>query len=260
MSDDIQLPIPTNGNAAELMPVVDPDYLADMQAKLDAGEITQRQWDGLIRHFEETAFAPVQPAILCEDTDCTYIKACPLKRNDIPRPLGKPCPIEETARRIWFEHQRQIVMNLGHEALPSVDLGISCDLVSVMMQIQRVQWEMVKNPAVAERIIKGYDKDGEPLVDVKMSPLFYTLKALQKMKKDLLESQILTREARAKDTTQRSEELATLLSRAESLVSKLNSGDAPKNADGTPIPFKDRLKMLADPEPKTVEPIESDED
>jgi hypothetical protein len=227
----------------------DPAWLAELQQKLDTGELTKEQWAALQTHFRQNAFAPIQPSIVCKDSACPYFQACPLQRNQIPRPVDKPCPIEETARAIWAEAYTAEVRGLEGEHFLA-DVGAACDLINVLLHVQRVQWELVKNPEVAERTIVGFDKDGEVIVDIKMNPLYFTLRALLRTKKEIQESLVMTREARAKDTSRKTQDMAQLLSQARGMVDKMKGAQV-TGPDGSPLPLTTVLARLTKPEQPT---------
>ncbi|NIV35177.1 MAG: hypothetical protein GWN58_38710, partial [Anaerolineae bacterium] len=96
MSD--QVPASMSGPPEELQ-AADPDWLA----QLERDGLTEAQVEAIQRHFKENYAAPLQPSIRCQDQDCEFFSACPLVRAKIPRPLGKPCPIEEASRQHWFQ-------------------------------------------------------------------------------------------------------------------------------------------------------------
>jgi hypothetical protein len=235
MSD--QVPVSLSGPPAELKG--DPAWLA----KLEQDGMTEDQIAALQKHFHENFAAPLQPSIRCQDQECHYFSSCPLVLAKIERPLGRPCPIEETARERWFQLYAQEVGEAA-DGYVGIDLGAACDLVNTLMQMQRIQWEMADMPNVVERVIQGHDKDGNPIVQLKMNPLQFAHRSAVQTKLKIEESLILTRESRAKDKSRATQDMAQLMSQVRAVAERVNQLPETRNADGSPIPIAERLANL----------------
>jgi hypothetical protein len=192
-------------------------YLQKLQA---GGALTADQWAELTQYFEESASAPVQQSIICKDAECVYYTSCPLVRASIPRPFGDPCVIEETVKRNW---QELYFADLGkaEDGFAAVDRGLIIDLVNTMLDIKRAQDELVDQPAVAERVLKGFDKDNNAIVELRMNPVHFYLANARKLKAKLLDIQVATREARAKDKTRKTESAAQFMTELNELVNDM---------------------------------------
>ncbi|NIN65695.1 MAG: hypothetical protein GTO63_13575 [Anaerolineae bacterium] len=194
----------------------DGDVMSGKRAWLDKmkddGTISTEQVEAVVEFFEKSQASPMQQSILCEDLGCPYLKACPLYRNKIPRPTGKPCPIEETFKEMWYTRLAEEI-GVHPDGYAAVDLGIAVDIVNTMIDIHRAQSELVNQPAIAERVVKGQDRQGNDIVDLKMNPVIFSLKSSRKQKAELLNIEVATREARAKDKSRQSQDAAQLLAK-----------------------------------------------
>jgi hypothetical protein len=235
---DDQVPSSLSGPPEELKGA-DPAWLK----KLEQDGLTEDQVAAIQRHFQENFAAPLQPSIRCADQDCQYFTSCPLVRAKIPRPLGSPCPIEEASRENWF---KLYAGEIGEatDGYTTIDMGAACDLVNTLMQMQRIQWEMADMPNVVERVIQGHDKDGNPIVQLKMNPLQFAHKSAMQVKLKVQESLILTREARAKDKSRATQDMAQLMSQVRAVAERVNQIPDRRNEDGTPISIAERLAQL----------------
>lgn len=228
------LPIPIHADKA---------WIDDIRDKLDKGEITTEQWDQIKQFFEENQFGPVSPSIICKGQECVYAEACPILRAKLPAPLGLPCPIEETSKHLWFKSLRR-EMGVAEDGFEAVDLGAACDIINLMIQKQRVQWEMVTCPHVAERIVKGFDMDGTPLIEIRPNPTFYALKALNLMQLKISESLMTTREARSKDESRKTSDAAVKFAALTNLTDRLKGIRSERNPDGSPVSVAELVARL----------------
>lgn len=206
----------------------DPDWKE--QLKNDPS-IDAAKWKKIGDYFDENSLAPVQPSILCEGSECPYYKACFLVREDIPLPLGKPCPIEETFKTRWA---RELATTLGatEDGYQNIDLGMVVDLINTQLDIHRAQSELVTNPRMAERTVRGFDPQGNPIVDLRMNPTFFALKGARKLKTEILECLNATREARSKDSSRLTQDGAQMLTDfRKALEGGLKFGTLVKNAE-----------------------------
>lgn len=172
--------------------------------------IDAKKWQKIGQYFEENSLAPIQPSILCEGSECPYYKACFLVREGISLPAGKPCPIEETFKQRWAV-ELAATLGLAEDGFANIDLGMVVDLINTQLDIHRAQSELVTNPRMAERTIKGFDPSGNPIVDLRMNPTFFALKGARKLKQDILEALNATREARSKDSNRLTQDGAQML-------------------------------------------------
>lgn len=200
-----QLPAPLKERANLL--VGDQAYLAKLRNDPD---ITDEQWNALTEYFTQNAASPMQPSIICKDAECPYIESCPLKRAEIPRPEGQPCVIEETVKRNWAEIYLPEVGE-SPDGFKAVDTGMVIDLVSTLLDIHRAQAEVSEMPNVAERVLRGVDSKGKPIVELKMNPLHFYLGNARKLKMKILEQLVATRDARRKDKSRTTQDATQLL-------------------------------------------------
>jgi hypothetical protein len=197
--------------------VGDRQFLQQLQA---SPSMTEAQWRALEGYFHENAASPIQPSIICEDADCPYYKSCPLVRAEIPRPVGKPCVIEETVKRNWRElYLTQIGDSI--EGNPAVDTGMIIDLVSTLLDIHRAQMEVAESPRVAERVLRGYDAKQNPIVELKMNPVHFFLKNARQLKVELLEQLVATRDARKKDKSRDVQDQTRMMTEMRGVITNL---------------------------------------
>lgn len=206
-----------------------------VQSLKDNPAVTPEQINNLGSYFIQNQAGNIQQSIICEDQACPYFKGCPLYREKIPRPSGKPCPVEETFKAMWFQNLAK-EMGVNPDGYESVDLGIAVDIVNTMIDIYRAQSELVNNPEIAERVYKGTDKDGTPIVDLKMNPVIFSLKSSRKQKAELLSIQVATREARAKDKSRQTQDAAQLLSQMREAMDALPEMRPTRQVLPTPKP------------------------
>jgi hypothetical protein len=220
----------------------DQKWLDKIKSKLEDGTITGDQWTKVQQFFLENQFGPVQPSIICKGESCPYIKACPLAREKVPLPFNDPCPIEETAKSVWFQ---QLAKELGSldDGFDATDLGAACDIINLMVQKQRVQWELVKNPEVATRTIVGMTPQGEPIVDLKANPSFFALKALLQMQQKISDGLMTTREARSKDQSRKTQDAAVQYAAMAEVIERTKQIQS-RDAEGRPITAFDAIAML----------------
>ena len=189
------------------MLVADDDYLKKLR---DDKSITPEQWEGLRTELRLNAAGPLQPSIICHDNDCEFARTCSLKKQGFPVPRGKSCPIEDTFRAVWLK-QLQDEIGTDADGYASVDTGIIVDVVNTMIELHRGQQEAALTPKIAMKVIAGIDKLGDPIVDLKMNPVLFSLKASRKMKAELLKHLIATRDARSKDKSRKTVDAALQL-------------------------------------------------
>lgn len=202
-----QLPI-VHRAQADLM-VGEPAYLQKLQAQ---GALTPDQWQRLEEYFAKNISSPMQPSIICKDLDCPYINSCPLKLAKVARPTGDPCVIEETVKRNWAEIYLNEV-GTSEDGYPAVDTGVVIDLVNTLLDLHRAQMEVADSPEVAERTLRGFDKDQRPIIDLKMNPLHFYLKNARLLKMKLLDLLVASRDARKKDKSRQTNDQAQLLTK-----------------------------------------------
>lgn len=227
-----QLPVPVR-HRGDLL-VGDRQFLQQLQAN---PAITPDQWKDLETYFAENLASPLQPSIICEDQACPYYKSCPLVRANVPRPTGKPCVVEETVKRNWRElYLSQIGDSM--EGNLAVDTGMIIDLVSTLVDIHRAQMEVAESPRVAERVLRGYDSEGEAFTDLKMNPVHFYLKNARLLKMKLLEQLVATRDARKKDKSREVQDQTRLMTEMRSALTDLHTKQRElKMAAATIVPF-----------------------
>src|SRR3990167_2108570 len=203
--------------------VGDAAYLAKLQTE---GALTEVQWQALETYFRESAAAPVQPSILCKDTECPYFESCPLVRAQVPRPVGKPCVVEDTVKRNWAALYYAEI-GVAEDGYAAVDRGVVIDLMNTMLDIKRAQDELASgdrgsNSVITQRDLKGWTKDNEPIVELKVNPIHVYLKNARLIKSKLLESLIATRESRAKNKHQKTTTAASLMTELAALIKQVS--------------------------------------
>src|SRR3990167_8249419 len=176
---------------------------------------------------------------------------CPLARANLPAPTNSPCPVEETTKQLWFQQLSKEV-GVAEDGFEAMDLGAACDIINLLIQKQRIQWEMVKNPEVSVRTIVGMSPDGEPIVDMKANPTYFTLKALNQIQLKIMEGLLTTREARSKDQSRKTQDSAVRYSQIEAVAQRLKQLTG-RNADGSPMNVIDIVANL--PEVKTSDEL-----
>lgn len=243
--------LPSSTAPQEITLYGDTAWLEDIKAKLESGAISEEQWKQVQWFFQENKFAPVQPSIICKDSDCPYFSACALRRANIPRPIGEVCPLEETTKQLWFQQLSKEV-GVAEDGFEAMDLGAACDIINLLIQKQRIQWEMVKNPEVSVRTIVGMSPDGEPIVDMKANPTYFTLKALNQVQLKIMEGLLTTREARSKDQSRKTQDSAVRYSQIEAVAQRLKNMSG-RNLDGSPMNVIDIVANL--PEVKTSDEL-----
>lgn len=194
-------------------------YLAKLQAE---GALTEAQWQALEKYCHENAAAPVQPSIICKDKDCPYFTSCPLTRAGIPRPFGNPCSIEETVKRNWASLYYAEI-GVAEDGYAAIDRGVVIDLVNTMLDIKRAQDELASgdnglSSVITTRDLKGWTKDDEPIVELKVNPVHLYLKNARIAKSKLLESLVATRESRAKNRHQKTTTAASLMTELAEVI------------------------------------------
>jgi len=207
-----------------------PAYLAKLQA---SGALTEAQWQALATYCQANAAAPIQQSIICQDHQCPYFESCPLVREDIPRPLGDPCVVEETVKRNWAALYYEEI-GIADDGYAAIDRGVVIDLMNTMLDIKRAQDELVsgknsQSSVITQRDLKGWTKDDEPIVELKVNPIHLYLKNARIIKSKLLESLVATREARAKNRNQKTTTAASLMTELTTAIHALTK--VPKVAE-----------------------------
>lgn len=189
------------------------------------------KWQKIDDYFNSNSLSAVQPSIICMGEKCPFYTSCFLRRENIPLPIESPCPIEETLKYRWGQ---ELAGTLGHtqDGYANVDLGMVVDLINTQLDIYRAQAELVDNPKMAERTIRGFDPQGNPIIDMKMNPTFFALKGARKLKQDILEALNATREARSKDHSRLSQDGAQMLTEFRKALEKgLRFGELTRDAE-----------------------------
>lgn len=182
--------------------------------------ITDSQWQILDTYFADNAAGPVQSSIICKGEECPYVESCPLARAKVQLPMGDPCVVEETVKRNWAAlYFREI--GVAEDGYAAVDRGVVIDLMNTMLDIKRAQDEVAKMPNVAERVLRGFDKDNNAIIEMKMNPVHFYLKNARLLKQKLLQNLVATREARAKDKSRQTESTAQLMVQMREAVESL---------------------------------------
>lgn len=196
--------------------------------------MTEEKWQKLATYFDVNSLSAVASSIICKAQDCPFYTSCFLRQEKIPLPVDNPCPIEETFKHRWAA---ELGATLGHtqDGYANIDLGMVVDLINTQLDIHRAQSELVDNPLMAERTIRGYDPQGNPIIDMKMNPTFFALKGARKLKQDILEALNATREARSKDNSRLSEDGAQMLTEfRKALEGGLSFGQVTREAEFVP--------------------------
>ena len=216
----------------------DQKYLATLQK---AGALTEAQWDKLESYFMDNAAGPIQPSIICKGQDCSYVRQCPLAQAKVPLPFDEPCVVEETVKRNWAQLY-YAEFGRAKDGYAAVDRGVIIDLMNTMLDIKRAQDEMANSPEVAERVLRGFDKENNPIVELKMNPLHFYLKNARLLKQKLLGNMVATRDARAKDKSRQTESTAQFMTELKGLaeeMAKKNKELMLREAEATVIDQRD---------------------
>lgn len=190
--------------------------------KLRAGALSEDQWNALEAYFGDNAAGPIQPSIICKSKECPYYNACPLVRAEVELPVGDPCVVEETVKRNWASLYYPEI-GKAKDGYAAVDRGVVIDLINTMMDIKRAQEEAVDQPQVVERVLRGFDKDNNAIIELRMNPLHFYLKNARLLKQKILHNLVATREARAKDKSRQTESTAHLMTEMRESLDMLHN-------------------------------------
>jgi hypothetical protein len=129
----------------------------------------------------------------CKARSCTFADTCPLQQKNIA-PQGKPCPIEMAMIRQFTE---DYITELNVDPNNLVEVSMIRDLVDQEVQYIRKSKLLAKEDFIQENVI-GISPQGEALMSKQLHLAVDLEDKLHKRKRDLRNSLMATREARAK--------------------------------------------------------------
>jgi len=129
----------------------------------------------------------------CKGSRCTFADTCPLEQKHIA-PVGKPCPIEMSMIRQFTE---DYINELSVDPNNLVEVSMIRDLVDQEVQYIRKSKLLAKEDFIQENVI-GVSPQGEPLLSKQLHLAVDLEDKLHKRKRDLRNSLMATREAKAK--------------------------------------------------------------
>lgn len=129
----------------------------------------------------------------CKGPRCSFADTCPLQKQGIA-PIDKPCSIELSAIKQFAE---EYMVELGVDPNNLVEVSMIRDLVDQEIQYMRKSKILAKEDLIQEMII-GISPQGEPIMSKQLHLAVDFEDKIHKRKKDLRNSLMATREARAK--------------------------------------------------------------
>ena len=132
---------------------------------------------------------PSMEPLACHE-ECTLRATCPLVHIGKKPPNGAVCPIEQMMGEDWM---KQLKSELRVTDPNSIDALLLREIVNWMLMENRYYHEFARNPNAAERTMRGVDKKGDPIFDIKPNPVLKSLKESSARKAAALRSLIATR-------------------------------------------------------------------
>lgn len=129
----------------------------------------------------------------CKGPQCAFADTCPLQQQGIA-PIDKPCSIELAAIKQFAE---EYMTELGVDPQNLVEVSMIRDLVDQEIQYMRKSKLLAKEDLIQE-IVVGISPEGEPIMTQQLHLAVDFEDKIHKRKKDLRNSLMATREARAK--------------------------------------------------------------
>ena len=161
-------------------------------------KLSKEEVNHLETYFQAQEGSPIASmALICKWDQCVYKDACPLyqiKPQDTPE--GKPCPVELT---LLYRDLNRYMDELDISATDVVDISILKEYLMWNLYAKRAREEMAMDPQILRRNFITLDRDGEPIYQEQLNPIFNMLEKQSRTKQKLLASLMATREAKAKD-------------------------------------------------------------
>ena len=129
----------------------------------------------------------------CKASDCLFADTCPLQQRDMA-PEGKPCPIEMS---MIMQFTEDYMTELRVDPNNLVEVSMVRDLVDQEVQYIRKSKLLAKEDFIQENVV-GISPNGEVVMSKQLHLAVDLEDKIHKRKKDLRNSLLATREAKAK--------------------------------------------------------------
>lgn len=182
--------------------------------------------------------------LICKGTQCEVYKHCPLAQLRKQLPISQPCPVERQLIEIWT---RDLMQELDVDLDAHVDRAQVAELVRNRLMIKRTQEILADSTAIVESF-KGFDPEGNPLVEPKLHPLLPVFEKTSKISEKIMDSLIATREAKSRD---KSREVTTAANFAAQIMHKMQNIEM-----GEPRHLTDARGNLKEEEQKRIEVVD----
>jgi hypothetical protein len=211
------LPVPEqNGSSSQII---------DRLPESTRASLTPAQRDGLQQYSDSMKFgiAGVSPMI-CADQQCPYFAKCPLVRQNVPRPTGQDCPVEEFNQARWISQWTDALgIDISDVNMSAYDMLLLNDLGVYQTLEARATMELALDPSIMIQSAVAVDpKSGRPIMKRELNPLIGFKEKIAKIKQKLLKEMIATRKAKADDAkhayVDRSAQAAALIDRARKIL------------------------------------------
>jgi len=173
-------------------------------------KLTDEQRASLEQYFDDQVGRPVTSmAMICRWNSCGVKHACPLYRMAItPNPEGLACPVEEN---MIHQDIQRLKTHLGVSDDNIVDISVIKEIAALNIYIKRIQEEMSLDPKIMRQTFGGKDAQGNPMTVDTAHPSMNIIDKISKEKRKLWESLIATREAKAKDQSNKTRDFAEMM-------------------------------------------------
>lgn len=223
-------------------------------------QLTPRQEARLNQYYRNQRARPIEGiAMRCKWDDCNYKQSCPLYQMQVnPNPQGQPCPMElGLIEQKLYEYQTHL--DIRDDDI--VDLAILKEYISWMIFSKRAEEEMVNDPDIIRSSFGGIDPEGNVLSQESSNPAIGVAERATRIKQKLLDSLMATREAKAKDRSQKTRDVAEIVKIISARVKDIRNDryDTATPAELTISVDQAKLMEEAGLDPSHIPLIESDD-
>lgn len=149
--------------------------------------------------------------IICKAEKCPYYLKCPLVRANIPLPVDKDCPVEESLQKMWLdEFIKTSGINVDVD-LSAYDLLLLNDLANLQLLEARATIELANDPKIQLKTLAAFDQDGEPVFTYTLNNLIHFKEKISKMKLKILREMIGTRKVQNEEDARKSNDRSVIM-------------------------------------------------
>lgn len=172
--------------------------------------LTKDELELVMSFFVRNQFGPSIAPLICK-SDCPLKESCILFKLGKNK-IGEQCPIEAGEAVNWFNKYAEAIQLSGDDYVSAVMLQ---EAVNWMIMEQRYQHEFRKNPKASEKTMRGVDKEGNPIFDVKPNPVLKSLKEASMRKHAIYRALAATKLEKAKLKTKTQDEPTRVAARLQ---------------------------------------------